>query len=335
MTWSNEYDEPGVTVTTLGVDQRADGTIVGAGYGDGFHAAGRQAWLLSLDASGQFDTSCAFWTTAPLASTPTGHSLTAITTTNAVVIPTEIVSTTLASESFGFSEHCPCLGCGIILNPGDTYVIEPGGNTVPPGGIDVAGGTLTIRDDAVFDAPNPLTVSSGSVIVESGTTVLAAFDELTITGGFFEIQAAGRIDVQSGSIAIGSGVLLSKAGAFGPAPGDFIPVLTVKDFGALTHPPRHEPGLSIQADAVTIEPLGTVDVTGKGLLGGETYDDLDQIVAGASAHPVQLPGEATAASGSRGNSPRRRRTATSRTQPGSVPEAAPAVPLPVIPVAAA
>ena len=49
----------------------------------------------------------------------------------------------------------------VVLNPGDTYVIESGGNTVPSGGITVAGGQLTIRTDATFNATDPFLMTSG------------------------------------------------------------------------------------------------------------------------------------------------------------------------------
>lgn len=98
----------------------------------------------------------------------------------------------------------------VALNPGDTCVIEAAGNTVPPGGITVSGGTLIIRDDAVFDVANPLRVSAGSVAIESNTTTVNVFDEIAMSGGSFDLQAAGRLDVTSGSIVVGNGVSFSK-----------------------------------------------------------------------------------------------------------------------------
>jgi hypothetical protein len=142
-------------------------------------------------------------------------------------------------------------------------------------------GLIQVRDSAVISIP--------------------AFDETNIQSGTFDLGSDASLWIGADSVRVGSGVTLIKDGRFGDGGGsttDHIGAATVLAGGRITHSARLLSGLALNVSRLWIQRTGSsfgrIDVTGCGLLGGnsnspagcgnrgETYDSLGNIVCGSA-----------------------------------------------------
>jgi hypothetical protein len=159
--------------------------------------------------------------------------------------------------------------------------------------VNIDGATLTTNVDRSFPVGTDLRMTSGGTfnIKNNSTLSVGVLDTMNIKSGTINLQEGCRLYIASKNATIGAGVTFVKDGTFGES--DSIHTLTILNGGVLTHSSRLLAGLRLNVlDTLDINPGGTIDVSGKGLLGGqpmvgggrgEAYNSTgDSIVAGAT-----------------------------------------------------
>lgn len=128
------------------------------------------------------------------------------------------------------------------------------------------------------------------ILPRSGTIHFPAINPANGISGTIAIPDNLQVMLDDYNIEIGNGFTLEKSGTIGAT--DSLPQVIVRNGGRLGHMTRSVNGLRIKTASLTVEQNGSIDVTGKGLLGGnngsqfgyygETYaEDLQSIAQGA------------------------------------------------------
>jgi len=167
--------------------------------------------------------------------------------------------------------------------------------------VHITGATLTTQVDRSFPVGTDLRLDGGGTInVQNNSTLsVGVFDTTNVHAGTVNITEGSRLDIASNTATIGAGVTLVKDGMFGA--NDSLTSLTILNGGVLTHSTRLLAGLRLNVlDTLDIKLGGSIDASGKGLLGGhnttylggpgETYNANDSIIAGASGSETRCAG---------------------------------------------
>ena len=163
----------------------------------------------------------------------------------------------------------------------------------------INGATMTTNVNRTFPVGTDFQITGGGTcnVGNNSTLSIGVFDTTNIHAGTVNVQEGSRLNIAPNHATIGGGVTLVKDGIFGA--NDSLTSLTILNSGVLSHSLRLLAGLHLHVlDTLDIRSGGAVDVSGKGLLGGqpvangsgETYNANDSIVAGAG-------GSGTAGSG--------------------------------------
>jgi YD repeat-containing protein len=152
----------------------------------------------------------------------------------------------------------------------------------------MSGGVLTLGAGVTMNGA--MALNGGTLrIANGGNYTTSTFETTNFQSGTVAIDAGGRLGVGSGNVTVGSGVTLVKDGALGSSGPDSIGSVTVLSGGLITHSPRLIAGLSLNVTGLLdVQSSGLIDASAKGLRGGqgvsnsgETFNTVDQIVAGA------------------------------------------------------
>ncbi|MBI4810166.1 MAG: hypothetical protein HY800_01725, partial [Ignavibacteriales bacterium] len=167
--------------------------------------------------------------------------------------------------------------------------------------VHITGATLTTNVDRAFPAGTDLQLNGGGTfnMRNNSTLSVGVFDTTNIHAGTIDVQQGSRLDITSNEAIIGGGVTLVKDGSFGE--NDSLTSLVILNGGIITHSLRRLTGLQLHViDTLEVKSGGAIDVSGRGLLGGqpsgiggrgETYNAAgDSIVAGAGATSRQCAG---------------------------------------------
>jgi hypothetical protein len=182
------------------------------------------------------------------------------------------------------------MGFDVNVESSSTLTLEAGSALVA-NAVRVSAGTMNANIDLSFPVGSDFELSSAGQmnVLSNATFGIQFFDPANIKGGTMNVSAGSMLDAASGDAVIGSGVTLVKDGAFRAS--DEFDDLTVLSGGVVTHSLRLEAGLVLDvADTLDVRAGGSVDVSAKGLRGGnrgafgvngEAYNDAGVIVSGA------------------------------------------------------
>jgi len=159
--------------------------------------------------------------------------------------------------------------------------------------VHITGATLTTNVDRAFPVGTDLQLKGGGIfnVRNNSTLSIGVFDTTNIHAGTVDVQEGSRLDIAPNNATIGSSVTLIKDGTFGT--NDSLTSLTILNGGTVTHSLRLLAGLRLRLlDTLDIRNGGSINVSGKGLLGGhpvtngpgETYNENDSIVDGAGGN---------------------------------------------------
>lgn len=129
------------------------------------------------------------------------------------------------------------------------------------------------------------------ILPRSGIIHFPAINPTNGISGTIAIPEDLQVTLDDYNIEIGSGFTLEKSGTIGPM--DSLPQVAIRTGGRLSHMTRSLNGLTLRTASLIVEQGGSINVSGKGLLGGnnhsqfvfygETYaEDLQSIVSGAA-----------------------------------------------------
>lgn len=168
------------------------------------------------------------------------------------------------------------------------------GSSVDLNATNLDGGSLEVYID--FNTQNNnnnnfVIQNNGSFQIDGNTTSmeLPFFNSTNIISGYFGIGPNSTLNIVDNQITVGSEVTLNKDGKFGSA--DQIANIDILDQGVITHSNRLLPGLVLNCTNLDIQTGGRINVSAKGLLGGnngsafgvhgETFDEGGNIVQGS------------------------------------------------------
>ena len=173
-----------------------------------------------------------------------------------------------------------------------TYAYMP--QAIILGQLSVVQGQLNTRSQLVFPVDSNLVLDSATLnLVEGGSLSINDLSPSRFQFSTLSICSTCVLNIASDSMVVGHGCTLTKDGSFGRL--DRIGGLRVDSGGVVTHSSRLLSGLQLKVDGIfVIDSGGTVDVSGKGLLGGyggsafgadgEAMDDYGLIIAGAQGN---------------------------------------------------
>lgn len=144
----------------------------------------------------------------------------------------------------------------------------------------VSGGILDSKIDLTYLSSNDFQLSQNGTVnlLNESTFSIPEFNASNFQSGTVNLTKNADLSIASNSIEVA--VNLIKDGKFGQT--DFLNSVVIMSGGVLSHSQRYLDGLTLNADAITVQAGGKIDVSGKGLSAGEAFDQNGSIVAGVN-----------------------------------------------------